>query len=1230
MRKKEFGFALFAACTAAYARIASADIPNQGNWQMLFADEFNGNTLDTVKWNTAYPWGRTHNYPAYIDDNNITVGNGTLNLQAKRQSEGGQPFTSGAVNTNGKLNFHTGYIEASMKLPSFLGAWPAFWALQDGWPPELDVMEARFRSSYNGNTNTYDGYGDMYSYIGTYHWGADYTVAKAADTGFRYPGGNLTSAFHRYGTLWASDHVEFFFDGATQGSVYSNPANIAQMQNMYLLLNLGVGGWPGDPPSWADLSPQFQIDWVRVWQQPGSANMRSNFKHNGNGNQNWEVDANWDNLAPKLGTQEAFFGNQDAATTDVRLDWNGNKVVGAITLQSSINYTIGWANDSLELINKGGRAYINGYYQSGQGKMAIDSRLELYNNTSVRNYLNQAINLDGDIIGPGELSIENGKTVITGQGFYTGATVVTNGGDLTVTNKINNTSNLFVQNGVATIGPTGSVTSSAYASIGRLAGDIGTLNVQGGLTASADLNVGDVNSTGSLNISGTSVVKAMTLYVGKFGTARGTVTQNGGSLMSLPGSGEWRIGGGGSSADQGTVGTYNLLAGTVSDSGNLQVGAYGRGDLVQTGGSVKVDGWLSIGRYAGSVGTYNMTSGNGILTAIGQPSLIVGEQGTGSLIIGGSSIVTANRIDIGSSSGAAGQVTEIGGTVNATAGIMIAIGGNTTGNFNLVGGTLNTTTISRGVGTGSFTFNGGTLRALTNTATFLQGLTTSTVGNGGANIDSNGFDVTISQNLTSGGSGGLTKLGAGSLTLAGSNSFSGGTAINGGTLIVSNDANLGAANTTLTLGDGTWQTTDTFSTPRPITLNAASSTIDVGSNTTLTLVGAFSGAGTLNKSGGLGSLVLAPTSGASTLAALNVSAGIAAIGNGTTPTTLTVAGLGTINSGGTLQFAQTAARVTNSIDTLAITGSGVLDVNNHNLLTNTPAATIRQYLINGYNADGSGNARWNGTGGISSSLAAKNLSILSVGYATSADNANTHLGLVGNQVLVKPTIPGDATLDGQVDIGDLNVVLSNYLSGKPGTWGTGDFTYAGRTDITDLNIVLSNYLGNSPLPSTSSNARRLTSTGPSTPVAAGTLEVAVDPSTGDVKLIGSQAKIVSMELASVSHSLVPANWSDLHSHGYSNWSAVVAESQGLVEYDTAFTANHDFATIDGVIDYGNIFLLTGAHDLVFRYGIVNSGDKKITTVTGNVVYTPEPTSLSWLGLGALGLLKRRIRRAKGN
>ena len=53
-------------------------------------------------------------------------------------------------------------------------------------------------------------------------------------------------------------------------------------------------------------------------------------------------------------------------------------------------------------------------------------------------------------------------------------------------------------------------------------------------------------------------------------------------------------------------------------------------------------------------------------------------------------------------------------------------------------------------------------------------------------------------------------------------------------------------------------------------------------------------------------------------------------------------------------------------------------------------------------------------------------------------------------------LPGDANLDGTVDINDLTTVLANYNQTGM-TWADGDFIGNGTVDINDLAIVLANY-----------------------------------------------------------------------------------------------------------------------------------------------------------------------------
>jgi probable HAF family extracellular repeat protein len=70
----------------------------------------------------------------------------------------------------------------------------------------------------------------------------------------------------------------------------------------------------------------------------------------------------------------------------------------------------------------------------------------------------------------------------------------------------------------------------------------------------------------------------------------------------------------------------------------------------------------------------------------------------------------------------------------------------------------------------------------------------------------------------------------------------------------------------------------------------------------------------------------------------------------------------------------------------------------------------------------------------------------------------TGFGMIGGTThgfVLKPALPGDATLDGTVNIADLSKVLTNY--DKTGAWADGDFNGDGTVNISDLSNVLTNY-----------------------------------------------------------------------------------------------------------------------------------------------------------------------------
>ncbi len=120
------------------------------------------------------------------------------------------------------------------------------------------------------------------------------------------------------------------------------------------------------------------------------------------------------------------------------------------------------------------------------------------------------------------------------------------------------------------------------------------------------------------------------------------------------------------------------------------------------------------------------------------------------------------------------------------------------------------------------------------------------------------------------GTGAFIKNDNGTVTLSGANTFSGGSTLNGGTVVGNTAASLGASTGSATINAATFEIAATFVSTRNFVLGSTSSTVLVDPTFTLTANGIFSGAGNLNKTG-TGTFVLG---GANTYTgATNISAG---------------------------------------------------------------------------------------------------------------------------------------------------------------------------------------------------------------------------------------------------------------------------------------------------------------------------------------------------------------------
>lgn len=105
------------------------------DWQLVWSDEFNGAIGPDWVFETGNGsggWG--NNELQYYRRENAGIENNALAITARREDVGGFRYTSARMKTQGRRTFRYGRIEARMKLPSFMGAWPAFWMLGANLP----------------------------------------------------------------------------------------------------------------------------------------------------------------------------------------------------------------------------------------------------------------------------------------------------------------------------------------------------------------------------------------------------------------------------------------------------------------------------------------------------------------------------------------------------------------------------------------------------------------------------------------------------------------------------------------------------------------------------------------------------------------------------------------------------------------------------------------------------------------------------------------------------------------------------------------------------------------------------------------------------------------------------------------------------------------------------------------------------------------------------------------
>ena len=259
-----------------------SDLPSDKNWKLVWSDEFDGNELDTSKWDFRLHIMQTR-HETWTKDAVSLDGKG--NLLMKVYEKNGKYYSSTLQTGSNYLDrpgdrynsmlfwpvarikkakfvHKYGYYEIRCKLPTKTsGWWPAFWIqspcigstldpYQSG--VEIDVMEYFQRNGQTRSGMIWNGYG------------ADCRNVGSGDV-LR---SGITEGYHTFGVDWGSDgEYIFYIDGKEH---YRCNAPVSNVEEFILISTECSGAREGIIPQElidAKLPDYFVVDYVRVFDE---------------------------------------------------------------------------------------------------------------------------------------------------------------------------------------------------------------------------------------------------------------------------------------------------------------------------------------------------------------------------------------------------------------------------------------------------------------------------------------------------------------------------------------------------------------------------------------------------------------------------------------------------------------------------------------------------------------------------------------------------------------------------------------------------------------------------------------------------------------------------------------------------------------------------------------------------------------------------------------------------
>lgn len=255
-------------------------LPPGRKWELVWNDEFDGDTLDRSKWSfRLHLMQQRHN--TFSEEGATLDGKGNLLLTLHEKDghfysphlQTGSNYLDRPGDAFGKFRWPVakvekpkfmhkyGYYEARCKLPTQPGWWAAFWlqspiigsTLNPAFSGvELDIMENFTRDGIVSHNNHWNGYGADHKKAGS----GERQLVETPD------------GFHVFGLDWSKNGYVYYIDGKESWRI---GAPVSDCEQFILLSTECMGYRKGDSPSAelkkAVLPDYFIVDYVRVFDE---------------------------------------------------------------------------------------------------------------------------------------------------------------------------------------------------------------------------------------------------------------------------------------------------------------------------------------------------------------------------------------------------------------------------------------------------------------------------------------------------------------------------------------------------------------------------------------------------------------------------------------------------------------------------------------------------------------------------------------------------------------------------------------------------------------------------------------------------------------------------------------------------------------------------------------------------------------------------------------------------